>query len=104
MKEEIEKQKQEIISVNIQGEMTAEEFAEKIAKIIYAPLDHDIDPAFFVALVESKFESWDTAIDLMNHYDYLKKVFKDEDPEWKKYTPKLDCPKDLLNRDWKDND
>lgn len=100
MENEITKQKNEKISVNITGEMTLDEFAEQISKIVYAPADNDVDASFFLALLKSKFESWDIAIEQMNHYDYLKKVFKEEEPDWKKYTPKLDSPKDILNRNW----
>ena len=101
MEDEITKQKNEKISVNITGEMTVDEFAEKVKEIVYANENNDVDASFFLALLESKFENWDIAIEQMNHFDYLKKVFKEEvDTEWEKYTPKLDSPKDILNRNW----
>lgn len=91
--------KKKIISVNINGKMTVDEFAEKIKEIIYVNDDIDIDAAWFVALLERKFENGDILIELANHFNYCVNEMKNDDPwiDWEKYTPKLDSPKDLLN-------
>lgn len=102
MKDAIEKQKNEIISVSITGNMTLDEFAEKVSKIVYAPADNDVDAAFFIALLDRKFENLDIAIELANHFTYVVNETIKEDPEfeWEKYTPKINCPKDILNLDF----
>lgn len=89
--------KNKIISVNIKGKMTVEEFAEKIKELVYVNDDIDINAEWFVALLERKFESADIMIELANHFNYCINEFKKEDPDWKEYTPKLDSPKDLLD-------
>lgn len=84
------------IYVNIKGKMTIDEFAKKIAGVVYFSEDNDIYAEWFVALLESKFENADIMIELANHFNYCVNEFKREEPEWKKYTPKIDVPKDIL--------
>lgn len=87
------------ISVNIKGKMTIEKFAEKIAEIVYFSDDkdeYDINTEWFVALLESKFANGDIMIQLANHFNYHVNEFKKDEPEWKKYTPKIGVPKNLL--------
>jgi hypothetical protein len=89
--------KNKIISVNIKGKMTVDEFTERVRDIVYEHEDIDIDATWFVALLESKFQNADIMIELANHFNYHVNEFKKVETEWKKYTPKIGVPKDILN-------
>jgi len=92
--------KKKIISVNIKGKMTVDEFAEKVREIVYVNDDIDINAEWFVALLVRKFENLDIVIELANHFTYEINEDRKADSEWwkkhKKYTPKINSPKDLL--------
>lgn len=72
------------VSLATREELTIEELVFRIQDII----DHD-DVAYFIALLEKSYESWDVTEALMNHYSSLKEVYlKEFDEEEQNLVPK----------------